>query len=115
MQYIKAGGQERPYKASYSMVTKLCKDWGCKGLMDFAARISEVRFEDMPSLIYEGFRAGHLATAATGAQLDFNKDTVIQWLDEDMNLYIKCVELVSHYIQTNLGESSENGADEKKA
>jgi len=98
---IKAGGKERPFRISFKGLRRFTK----------ATKLSLAKLEEALSnfdflliLIQIGFEEGYKKEEK---KIDFTKNDVENWLDDDMSLITKCSEAISESLGGNEDDKKE--------
>jgi len=92
MDYLNAGGEQRPFRFSWRALTKLAAELGVKEVLKLDEVLESPHFEHIPLIIFFGVESG-----CRKEKVDFtiSLDDVNDWIDDDMSLIQRSTELLN--------------------
>ena len=89
MDFIDINDQQKPFRFSFIALKKLCAKAKCK-LSDLDKALNDP--EHIVNMLYIGFTEGH---KYTNEKIDFTREDVEKWIDEDFSLLQKATDIFS--------------------
>ena len=97
MNYLRAGGENHPFRFSWRALKKLAAKLGLKKVAELDQALTGLEFEHIPTLIHIGIEEGY---RMEGKECPVTTDTVEDWLDEDFGLMMRAMEAVGEQMQS---------------
>lgn len=107
---IEAGGRKRPFRFQYAAMKRLCADLEVPGIEQLPQALDPITFEALESMLFHGFKAG---AKYAGEDVDFKREDLEDWLDEDLSFFQPAITEVQKQIVASL-RGPDNGQPAKK-
>lgn len=112
MNYITTpDGVKRPFRFSWKALRQLANELGITKLQDLANEVSALPLDKISSFILIGFEHG---AKRDGIAIDFNAETVEDWLDDRFAIFQEAMEAFSRDFGAGLDEGNARQAKGRK-
>jgi len=101
MDYLNAGGKQRPFRFSWRALTKLAAELGVKEVLKLDDVLESPHFEHIPLIIFFGVESGY---RKEGVECNVTLEDVNDWIDEDMSLIQRSTELLNQQLAKHFPE-----------